>query len=119
MSQQRESLIQVQTKMAEMNGVHAQLERFFFVLLSFVKENKFYLHPWFRERERLSKNQEELETTRQLNSDMEQDMQRCRSKEIELLEFTQKLTEKNVAVQSDYTALQDKVFRLNSYLQCL
>jgi len=86
-SQQRESLIQLQTKLAEMNGVYSQLER---------------------ERDRLSKNQEELENIRQANSDLEHDIQKCRSKENELLEFTQKLTEKNVNLQSNYTLLREK-----------
>ena len=62
-----------------------------------------------RERERLAKNQEELDAVRQDNEDMEQDMQRCRNKEKELLEFTQKLTETNVRLQSDLTAIQEKV----------
>lgn len=62
-----------------------------------------------RERERLSKNQEELEDIRQANSDLEFDMQKCHAKENELLEFTRKLTEKNVNLQSDYTALKERV----------
>lgn len=86
-SQQRESLIQLQTKLAEMNGVYLQLEK---------------------ERERLSKNQEELESIRQANSDLEHDMEKCHAKENELLEFTRKLTEKNVNLQSDYTALRER-----------
>jgi len=86
-SQQRESLIQLQTKLAELNGVYSQLEN---------------------ERERLSKNQEELENIRQTNSDLEHDMERCRAKENELLEFTGKLTEKNVNLQSDHTALRER-----------
>ncbi len=40
---------------------------------------------------------------------MELDMERCREKEKELLEFTQKLTETNVRLQSDYTAIKEKV----------
>lgn len=63
----------------------------------------------FSERERLSKNQEELDSIKQENADMELDMERCREKEKELLEFTQKLTETNVRLQSDYTAIKEKV----------
>ena len=41
-------------------------------------------------------------------------MERCRAKENELLEFTGKLTEKNVNLQSDHTALRERV--LNIYI---
>ena len=54
----------------------------------------------------MSKNQEELEHIRQINQELEQGIQRCRSKETELLEFTQRLTYKNVQLQSELTALQ-------------
>ena len=35
--------------------------------------------------------------------------QRCRAKESELLEYTQRLTESNVKLQSDLATLQEKV----------
>lgn len=57
----------------------------------------------------MSKNQDEMEDMKQLNATMEQEMQRCRQKEVELLEFTQKLTEINVQLQSDFTSLDEKV----------
>lgn len=60
------------------------------------------------------KNQEELDLIKQMNLDLEEDMQRCRSKESELLEFTQRLTETNVRLQSDLATLQEKVVTLPS-----
>jgi len=78
------------------------------------KFRNLFIFGWidFRERERLSKNQEELESIRQANSDLEHDMEKCHAKENELLEFTRKLTEKNVNLQSDYTALRERVFTI-------
>ena len=61
------------------------------------------------QRQRDSKYQEELETIKQSNLDLEEDMQRCRAKESELLEFTQRLTETNVRLQSELATLQEKV----------
>ena len=85
--QQRQSLIQAQTKLAELDGVQAQLER---------------------ERERLSEHQEELQRVRQENDELQEESTRCRAKEVELLEFTQRLTEMNVRIQSELTALREQ-----------
>lgn len=57
----------------------------------------------------MAKNQEALDSVKQDNIDLELDVQRCRDKERELLEFTQRLTETNVRLQSDFTAIQEKV----------
>lgn len=39
-------------------------------------------------------------------------MESCRNREAELLEFTQKLTEKNVRLQSEFTAVEAKAHQL-------
>ena len=41
--------------------------------------------------------------------DLEDDMRRCREKESELLEYTQRLTETNVRLQSELASVQEKV----------
>ena len=85
--QQRQSLIQAQTKLAELDGVQAQLER---------------------ERERLSEHQEELQHIRQENDELQGEAARCRAKEVELLEYTQRLTEMNVRIQSELSGLREQ-----------
>lgn len=53
--------------------------------------------------------QNECQQLRQVHSDALADMQICRSKEAELLEYTQKVTEKNVTLQSEFSSVQAKV----------
>lgn len=57
----------------------------------------------------MTSHQEELEAIKQSNSDLLQDMKRCQEKETELLVFTQRLTEKNVLLQSEVTGLHERV----------
>lgn len=57
----------------------------------------------------MSGHQEEFETISQSNINLMQDLERCREKESELLAFTQRLTEKNVLLQSEVTKLQETV----------
>lgn len=92
--QQRDSLIQAQTKLAEMDGVQTQLEY---------------------QRQRDSKHQEELDLIKQSNIDLEEDMQRCRAKESELLEFTQRLTETNVRLQSELATVHEEAQLLKTH----
>lgn len=68
-----------------------------------------YLYGLDSERERLAKNQEEFESIRQSNVEIEEEMRRCQAKEVELLGFTQKLTETNVQLQSNLTEALEKV----------
>lgn len=86
-TEQRQDLIQCQTRLAEMDGVQTQLER---------------------ERQRLATNQEEMEEMRQRDAERQVAMDRCLAKESELLEFTQRLTEKNVQLQSTLTSLEER-----------
>ena len=63
----------------------------------------------FREKEKVVQLQGEMEQIRQENNDLQTDMVVCRQKEAELLEFTAKLTEKNVCLQSEFRCLEAKV----------
>ncbi|XP_044262854.1 coiled-coil domain-containing protein 186 isoform X2 [Tribolium madens] len=49
---------------------------------------------------------------KQRNAELEADILACREREAELLLFTQQLTEKNVRLQSEFTALETKVQQL-------
>lgn len=57
----------------------------------------------------LESRQSDLERVRQVNSDLEREIAASRVKEAELLDFTQKLTEKNVRLQSEFSANETKV----------
>lgn len=50
-----------------------------------------------------------MERLRLTNVELQQDAAACREREAELLDFTQKLTEKNVRLQSEFSALEAKV----------
>jgi hypothetical protein len=53
-----------------------------------------------------------VEQLRLINVELQQDMAACREQEAELLDFTQKLTEKNVRLQSEFSATEAKVINL-------
>lgn len=61
-----------------------------------------------REREMVSQLNSERENMELSNKDMEIQVSSCRQKEAELLAFTQKLTEKNVQIQGQLSALESK-----------
>lgn len=61
-----------------------------------------------REREQLASATQENERLQTTNNELESDLLTCRQKEAELLAFTQKLTDKNVQIQSQLSALQSK-----------
>lgn len=56
----------------------------------------------------------EIQQLRLVNEDLQSDMQACRQKEADMLNFTQKLTDKNVGLQSDFITIQAKANRLES-----
>ncbi|XP_064094740.1 coiled-coil domain-containing protein 186-like isoform X2 [Macrobrachium nipponense] len=60
------------------------------------------------ERKQLATANQEVERLQSLNNEIEGDLLSCRQKEAELLAFTQKLTDKNVQIQSQFSALQSK-----------
>lgn len=65
-----------------------------------------------REREKLVASQSEIESLHLQHSDMQHEVESCRNKEAELLEFTKQLTEKNVLLQSQFTAVDAKAQQL-------
>ncbi|EEZ97593.1 Uncharacterized protein C10orf118 homolog-like Protein [Tribolium castaneum] len=56
---------------------------------------------------------EQISLLKQRNAELEADILACREREAELLLFTQQLTEKNVRLQSEFTALETKVQQLS------
>lgn len=52
---------------------------------------------------------QEVDQLQSTNNELESDLLACRNKEAELLAFTQKLSDKNVQIQSQLSALQSKV----------
>ncbi|XP_018313701.1 coiled-coil domain-containing protein 186 isoform X2 [Mycetomoellerius zeteki] len=48
------------------------------------------------------------------NEELQSDMQACRQKEADMLDFTQKLTDTNVRLQSEFTAIQTEANHLES-----
>ncbi|XP_042220559.1 coiled-coil domain-containing protein 186-like, partial [Homarus americanus] len=61
-----------------------------------------------REREQLAAANQDIDGLQSTNSELESELLTCRQKEAELLAFTQKLTDKNVQIQSQFSALQSK-----------
>lgn len=55
---------------------------------------------------------EEVERQQAVITELETELDTCRTKEAELLAFTQKLSNKNVEIQSQFSALQSKVIIL-------
>lgn len=54
----------------------------------------------------------EIERVRHQNEELLQDMSACRARESEMLSFTQKLTTKNVQLQSEFSTLESKAATL-------
>ena len=71
------------------------------------------------ETEKVSARDEEISRLRQEASELVSDMAACRRKETELLEFTQKLTDKNVTLQSELSSVDCKATTLESEHQRL
>lgn len=64
------------------------------------------------EEEQLLACREQMALLKNRNSELECDMESCREREAELLLFTQQLTDKNVRLQSEFTAMETKVQQL-------
>ncbi|RZC38278.1 C10orf118 -like, partial [Asbolus verrucosus] len=64
------------------------------------------------EQDRLQVCNEQIHLLKQRNAELESDIVVCRDREAELLLFTQQLTDKNVRLQSEFTALETKVQQL-------
>lgn len=65
------------------------------------------------EQDQLKACNEQIELLKRRNLELESDMEACRIREKELLLFTQQLTDKNVRLQSEFTALETKVQQLS------
>jgi len=71
-----------------------------------------------KESEKVSSRDCEVARLRAENAEILADMVNCRRKECELLEYTQKLTDKNVCLQSEFTSIESKATSLEeSYNQ--
>lgn len=64
------------------------------------------------EQEQREANAQQVVHLKQRNSELETDMEACRVREAEMLTFTQQLTDKNVRLQSEFSALETKVQQL-------
>uniref|UniRef100_A0A0K8TA73 Coiled-coil domain-containing protein 186 n=1 Tax=Lygus hesperus TaxID=30085 RepID=A0A0K8TA73_LYGHE len=64
------------------------------------------------EREKLILTSTEMERLRKSNEDLAADMSSCRHREAEMLAFTQQLTVKNVQLQSEFSAVEEKASEL-------
>lgn len=64
------------------------------------------------EQEQKEANSQQVTCLKQRNSELETDMEACRIREAEMLFFTQQLTDKNVRLQSEFSALETKVQQL-------
>ncbi|XP_021938750.1 coiled-coil domain-containing protein 186-like isoform X2 [Zootermopsis nevadensis] len=89
--QQRQDVVDLQARLSEMESLKIQFQH---------------------EQEKLVASQGEVEHLRLSNAELQQDMAVCREREAELLDFTQKLTEKNVRLQSEFSATEAKAQQL-------
>ncbi|XP_012288999.1 coiled-coil domain-containing protein 186 [Orussus abietinus] len=60
----------------------------------------------------LSSTEAEVERLRRTNEELCSDMKYCRQREAQMLEFTQKLTDKNVRLQSEFTTIEARAKEL-------
>ncbi|XP_068083218.1 coiled-coil domain-containing protein 186 [Anabrus simplex] len=88
---QRQNLADLQSQLTEMEALRIQKQH---------------------EQEKLTACQAEVERLRSGNEDLLQEMAACREREAELLDFTQKLTDKNVRLQSEFSATEAKAQQL-------
>ncbi|XP_069697891.1 coiled-coil domain-containing protein 186-like isoform X2 [Periplaneta americana] len=88
---QRQDVADLQAQLTEMDSLRIQLQH---------------------EQEKLGASQGEVERLRLSNAELQQDMAACREREAELLDFTQKLTDKNVRLQSEFSATEAKAQQL-------
>uniref|UniRef100_A0A1B6GEI2 Coiled-coil domain-containing protein 186 n=1 Tax=Cuerna arida TaxID=1464854 RepID=A0A1B6GEI2_9HEMI len=65
-----------------------------------------------QERDRVMSLQSEMSQLRASNDELLQDMASCRVREADMLEFTQKVTAKNVRLQSEYSCIEAKARQL-------
>lgn len=103
---QRQDAANLQTKNVQFEQLKLQLKQY--------SKQLSYLYCisiliCFSEEEQLLASNEQIELLKQRNQEIESDMDSCRVREAELLVFTQQLTDKNVRLQSEFTAVETKV----------
>lgn len=84
---QKAEILDMYSKCAELESVKMQLDK---------------------EVEKCTTKDNEITRLRSEAKEMQADMTSCRAKEADLLDFTQKLTDKNVTLQSEYSSLESK-----------
>ncbi|XP_060525764.1 coiled-coil domain-containing protein 186 isoform X2 [Cylas formicarius] len=89
--QQRQDAADLQTKSVQLEQLRLQLKH---------------------EQDQRSASNDQIGLLKLRNQELEQDMEACRVREAELLLFTQQLTDKNVRLQSEFSALETKVREL-------
>lgn len=87
MQKQKADILDMYSKCAELESVKLQLDK---------------------EVEKCVTRDEEIQRLRSEAKDLQSDMTSCRAKEADLLEFTQKLTDKNVNLQSEFSSLESR-----------
>ncbi|XP_071447737.1 coiled-coil domain-containing protein 186 isoform X2 [Hetaerina americana] len=92
-NEQRQQMADLSAKLTQMESLRLQLQH---------------------EQERVLAVQGEVERLRQSNVELQQEMAACREREAELLTFTQRLTDKNVWLQSEFSATEAKAQQLES-----
>uniref|UniRef100_A0A1B6D6A2 Uncharacterized protein n=1 Tax=Clastoptera arizonana TaxID=38151 RepID=A0A1B6D6A2_9HEMI len=88
---QSESVLELQSKLQELE-----------ILRSTLKQNQ----------QKLVASQEEVCKIKARNLDLEQDIASCKEREADMLEFTQKVTTKNVRLQSEFSLIEKKAHQL-------
>lgn len=73
-----------------------------------------YLFCFYSKEERVVSTEAKLQQLQSTNEELLSDMQACRQKEAGMLDFTQKLTDTNVRLQSKFIAIQTKASYLES-----
>lgn len=101
-------------KLSELRGCADQQLQYSADLQMKTAQLEQYKLQFLNEQEQLKACQEQMTILKCRNSDLESDIEACRTREAELLLFTQQLTDKNVRLQSEFTALETRIHQLTS-----
>ena len=105
-------LLSYETSMSELKEVLAKQKSEIVDLYSQCAELESVKVQLNSETEKVTARDSEISRLRSEASDMMSDMASCRRKEGELLEFTQKLTDKNVTLQSEFSSVESRAATL-------
>ncbi|XP_044764847.1 coiled-coil domain-containing protein 186-like [Coccinella septempunctata] len=101
-------------KLSELRGCADQQLQYAADLQMKTAQLEQYKLQLINEQEQLKACEEQMAILKCRNSDLESDIEACRTREAELLLFTQQLTDKNVRLQSEFTALETRIHQLTS-----